>query len=233
VAPSASLAWLTEPAIRLTLAGEHGAVAPGRVGTITRGRWGRFAGAGPAAAGRRRPSPAALRHNDNASGCKRVGCAPPSCSPPESARLMSPASSACPSRASISGTSAGRRGSRRPAQPRPDRSHPSFSDAQLAQVEQALLEGAGANGFVGELWTLDRIAIVIHRLTGADHHPAWGWALLRHRLGWSVQRPVRRPGMCLTRATRNPPPLAERPWEFRTGGVQVRLGTRGSSGRCH
>jgi len=24
------------------------------------------------------------------------------------------------------------------------------------------------------------------------HHPAWVWALLRHRLGWSVQRPVRR-----------------------------------------
>jgi transposase len=69
---------------------------------------------------------------------------------------------------------------------------PKLSDAQLARVEQALLEGATANGFVGELWTLDRIAIVIQRLTGVRHHPAWVWALLRHRLGWSVQRPVRR-----------------------------------------
>jgi transposase len=33
---------------------------------------------------------------------------------------------------------------------------------------------------------------VIERLTGVQHHPAHVWALLRHRLGWSVQRPVRR-----------------------------------------
>jgi transposase len=69
---------------------------------------------------------------------------------------------------------------------------PRLSDSQLQQVEQALLKGPGANGFVGELWTLDRIAIVIDRLTGVRHHPAWVWALLRYRLGWSVQRPVRR-----------------------------------------
>ena len=69
---------------------------------------------------------------------------------------------------------------------------PRVSDAQLRQVEQALLEGATANGFVGELWTLDRIAAVIERLTGVRHHPAHVWALLRHRLGWSVQRPKRR-----------------------------------------
>jgi transposase len=51
---------------------------------------------------------------------------------------------------------------------------------------------AQPHGFVGELWTLDRIAIVIQRLTGVRHHPAHVWALLHHRLGWSVQRPVRR-----------------------------------------
>jgi transposase len=69
---------------------------------------------------------------------------------------------------------------------------PRVSDAQLALVEQALLDGAAANGFTGELWTLERIALVIERLTGVQHHPAWVWALLHHRLGWSVQRPVRR-----------------------------------------
>ena len=69
---------------------------------------------------------------------------------------------------------------------------PRLSDAQLAKVERALLEGATANGFVGELWTLERIALVIERLTGVRHHPAHVWALLRHRLGWSVQRPRRR-----------------------------------------
>jgi transposase len=69
---------------------------------------------------------------------------------------------------------------------------PKVSDAQLRQVDQTLLEGATANGFVGELWTLDRIATVIERLTGVRHHPAHVWALLRHRLGWTVQRPRRR-----------------------------------------
>jgi len=69
---------------------------------------------------------------------------------------------------------------------------PRLSDAQLATVEQALLDGATANGFVGELWTLDRVATVIERLTGVRHHPAHVWALLRHRLGWTVQRPRRR-----------------------------------------
>src|SRR5215218_10481884 len=69
---------------------------------------------------------------------------------------------------------------------------PRLSDAQLAQVEQALLDGATAHGFVGELWTLDRAATVIERLTGVHRHPAWVWAPLRYRLGWSVQRPRRR-----------------------------------------
>jgi transposase len=39
---------------------------------------------------------------------------------------------------------------------------------------------------------LDRIALVIERLTGVRHHPAQVWALLHHRLGWRVQRPMRR-----------------------------------------
>jgi transposase len=69
---------------------------------------------------------------------------------------------------------------------------PRLSDQQLAEVEQALLKGATANGFTGELWTLDRIGLVIERLTGVRHHPAWVWALLHHRLGWTVQRPKRR-----------------------------------------
>jgi transposase len=69
---------------------------------------------------------------------------------------------------------------------------PRLSDPQLGRVEQALLEGATANGFVGELWTLDRIAVVVERLTGVRHHLAHLWALLHYRLGWTVQRPVRR-----------------------------------------
>jgi DDE superfamily endonuclease/Winged helix-turn helix len=33
---------------------------------------------------------------------------------------------------------------------------------------------------------------VIERLTGVRYHPAWVWAVLHHRLGWTVQRPRRR-----------------------------------------
>ena len=69
---------------------------------------------------------------------------------------------------------------------------PRLSDQQLATVEQVLLAGAAANGFVGELWTLERVTLVVERLTGVRHHPAHVWALLRHRLGWTVQRPARR-----------------------------------------
>jgi transposase len=83
-------------------------------------------------------------------------------------------------------------GSEAPRSRGPTGPAPRLSDAQLARIEQALLEGATANRFVGELWTLERIATVIERLTGVRHHPAHVWALLRHRLGWSVQRPVRR-----------------------------------------
>ncbi len=69
---------------------------------------------------------------------------------------------------------------------------PRLSDAQLEQAEQALLEGAKAHGFDTDLWTLDRIATVIWRITGVRHHSAHVWRLLRHRLDWSLQRPARR-----------------------------------------
>jgi transposase len=69
---------------------------------------------------------------------------------------------------------------------------PKLSAAQLAQVEQALLAGAMANGFDTDLWTLDRITVVIAQLTGVRYHPGHVWVILRHRLGWTLQRPERR-----------------------------------------
>jgi transposase len=68
---------------------------------------------------------------------------------------------------------------------------PKLTAEQLAEVEQALLAGARANGFGTDLWTLPRVAQVIERLTGVAHHPGQVWRLLR-ALGWSVQRPARR-----------------------------------------
>ena len=69
---------------------------------------------------------------------------------------------------------------------------PKLSAAQLAQVEQALLQGAQANGFETDLWTLERVAVVITQLTGVRYHPGHVWVILRHRLGWTLQRPERR-----------------------------------------
>jgi len=49
-----------------------------------------------------------------------------------------------------------------------------------------------ANGFDADLWTLERVAVVITQLTGVRYHPGHVWVILRQRLGWSLQRPERR-----------------------------------------
>lgn len=69
---------------------------------------------------------------------------------------------------------------------------PRLTDAQLATVEQALLKGAGANGFPTALWTLARVATVIAQVTGVSYSTTQTWWILRQRLGWSRQRPARR-----------------------------------------
>lgn len=69
---------------------------------------------------------------------------------------------------------------------------PNVPDDQLAQIEQALLQGARAHGFDTDLWTLGRVARVIKRLTGIAVPPTSVWRLRHQRLGWSVQRPERK-----------------------------------------
>jgi transposase len=46
-------------------------------------------------------------------------------------------------------------------------------------------------GFPTQVWTLDRIAVVIHGQTGVALSNTSVWRLLRGRLGWSAQRPQR------------------------------------------
>ena len=67
-----------------------------------------------------------------------------------------------------------------------------LSDEQLAQVEAALVKGPKAHGFPTEMWTLARVAEVIERVTGVRLGTTQTWAVLRERVGWSVQRPARR-----------------------------------------
>jgi transposase len=68
---------------------------------------------------------------------------------------------------------------------------PRLSEAQRAAIDQALRQGARANGFDTDHWTLERITAVIERLTGTRYHPGHTWKLLR-RMGWRLQRPARR-----------------------------------------
>jgi transposase len=68
---------------------------------------------------------------------------------------------------------------------------PKIADDQLEGIEQALLEGALAHGFATDVWTLERIALVIQGLTGVALSTPSTWRLLRGRLGWTVQRPTR------------------------------------------
>jgi transposase len=68
---------------------------------------------------------------------------------------------------------------------------PKVADDQLEAIQQALLEGALAHGFATDVWTLDRIAMVIQSLTGVGLSNPSVWRLLRGRLGWTVQRPQR------------------------------------------
>ena len=45
---------------------------------------------------------------------------------------------------------------------------PKLSRDQLADVERELLKGAAANGYPNVVWTLQRVAEVIERLTGVS-----------------------------------------------------------------
>jgi transposase len=69
---------------------------------------------------------------------------------------------------------------------------PKLNREQLARVEMELAKGAEANGYANDLWTLQRVAEVIERVTGVSYHPAHVWHILRKDLGWSWQRPARR-----------------------------------------
>jgi transposase len=69
---------------------------------------------------------------------------------------------------------------------------PKVADAQLPAIQHALLQGAQAHGFTTDVWTLERIAVVIQGLTGVRLSEPSVWRLLRQRLGWTVQRPERR-----------------------------------------
>ena len=68
---------------------------------------------------------------------------------------------------------------------------PQVSEAQCAELGKMLVEGALAQGFATELWTLPRVARLIKQRFGIAYSTGHIWHLLR-RLGFSCQKPARR-----------------------------------------
>jgi transposase len=66
-----------------------------------------------------------------------------------------------------------------------------LSDEQRARLPELLAQGAEAHGFRGEVWTCERVAIVIRKEFGVSYHPAHVSRVVR-ALGLSLQKPQRR-----------------------------------------
>jgi len=73
----------------------------------------------------------------------------------------------------------------------PPGSAPRLSAEQLAQLPTLLSYGAEAYGFLGDVWTSQRVAAVIKQEFGVVYHRAHVSRLLR-QIGWSVQKPIQR-----------------------------------------
>jgi transposase len=69
---------------------------------------------------------------------------------------------------------------------------PRLQAADCKQLEAILKEGPEKSGYPTGLWTLERIAAVIHERFGVDYHVGHVWRILRGKLGWSCQRPIGR-----------------------------------------
>ena len=69
---------------------------------------------------------------------------------------------------------------------------PKIGAAELKRIDSALRRGARANGFGSDLWTLRRVGKVIEAITGVHYHQGHVWRILRHSMGWSLQRPAKR-----------------------------------------
>lgn len=59
---------------------------------------------------------------------------------------------------------------------------PRLSDAQLIHLENLLLEGATAHGWLNDLWTAARVAALIRRHFGIAFHPEHVRKILKRRL---------------------------------------------------
>lgn len=66
-----------------------------------------------------------------------------------------------------------------------------LNSQQHQQLVTLLEQGAEAHGFVGAVWTQNRVRQIIKRHFGVSYHRDHVGRLLRH-IGWSVQKPQER-----------------------------------------
>src|SRR5262245_51231960 len=68
---------------------------------------------------------------------------------------------------------------------------PRLVPTEKRQLVKLLTRGALHAGYRTDLWTLPRVAELIHQEFGVRYHPAHVWKVLT-ALGWSCQKPERR-----------------------------------------
>jgi transposase len=61
----------------------------------------------------------------------------------------------------------------------------------LEQLPRLLEQGAEAHGFAGEVWTTERVAVLINKQFGVSYYPAHMSRLLK-AIKYSVQQPIER-----------------------------------------
>lgn len=66
---------------------------------------------------------------------------------------------------------------------------PALAPEQLMQLEEELLKGPKAHGYMTEIWTSRRVRELIRQFFGVEYHPNHMWRLLQS-MGWSCQRPT-------------------------------------------
>lgn len=86
---------------------------------------------------------------------------------------------------------AARRPDGRTAKPSPGPT-PGLSDADLRRLDLLPGQGPKPHGWANELWTADRVAVVIARHVGRIDHPEHVRKILTHRLRGTGQKPRRR-----------------------------------------
>jgi transposase len=82
----------------------------------------------------------------------------------------------------------GKEGLKRQPPPGPS---PRLSEEQRAQLPDLLAKGAEHYGFLGEVWTQDRVRAVIQRVFGVSYHRDHIGRILK-AINWSVQKPIER-----------------------------------------